>query len=445
MARSACGRLATLKTLLALLGLIAIPVTYGLVTGWNPLPGLRTRLAAGLGSRLAPNHVLATPAATWTVRLGDTPSWAAGAGDVVVIGSRGGVEARDGATGTTLWSRPVDYAAVAGSDGTGGPVVVAGRRGHGYDVLDPRTGTSRWAVSAALGVWTYRDMIVDVACTDLLTCVVTAHIPRTGLVLWHSPLGGNGRPLSGANRPLAQVRPLDGTGAGAGPVPAPPLLGFPVDDKIQVIATTDGRHLRAYQNTQRAQVVVAGHQVLVTTVTLRGGNCRYAVAAHDPGSDAPVWRRDGYDLHTASGGCDQRDPPAGAAGLVRATGPDNRDVLLDADTGEVRWQAPGTGAVVAVGAEVAVVRADTGALTGVRLSDGRQVWSRPAGRAARVSAVPGAVVIADTGAGTFTALAPLSGQARIEARSAAGLLGYTGAGLVVNIGRTTGLLAYTGA
>ncbi len=288
-------------------------------------------------------------------------------------------------------------------------------------------------------------MVVAVSCADLLSCVVTAHAPGTGRVLWTSPLGGNGRPLSGANKSLAQVRPLDGTG-GASPGPAPALLGFPVDDKVQVIASADGRHLRAYQDTHTSSAVVAGHRVLVITVTLRDGNCRYSVSGRDPATDAQVWRRDGYDLHTSSGGCDQRDPPAGAAGLVRATGPDNRDVLLDADTGDIAWQAPGEGTVLAVGTGIAVVRSGDGtSLSGVRLADGRQAWNRAAGKGTKVIVVPGAIVLSDIGAGTLAALAASTGRPRIEAKSSAGLLGYSDAGLIVNIGRTTGLLAYASA
>ncbi len=152
MAKRSRGTFSMVKTLLALIGLLAIPVTYGLVTGWNPLPGLGDKVSAGLDAKLGGNHTLADPAAAWTVRIGDTPTWAASAGGVMIIGSRGGVEARGATTGTPLWARTVDYAAVAGSDTTGDAVLLLGARGHGYQAVNPRDGAERWKDPTALGV-----------------------------------------------------------------------------------------------------------------------------------------------------------------------------------------------------------------------------------------------------------------------------------------------------
>ena len=98
----------------------------------------------------------------WKVTVGDQPSGAVVASDAVILSSRGHVEARRLGTGEKIWSRGVDWAAVAGSNSA---VVIAGRtgKGHGYDAVDPDTGRNLWKDDDAIGVWTFTDLVVGIA------------------------------------------------------------------------------------------------------------------------------------------------------------------------------------------------------------------------------------------------------------------------------------------
>jgi outer membrane protein assembly factor BamB len=423
------------KTFLALLGLIAVPVTYGLVTGWNPIPGWVERLSKV--------HSLSEPTTTWAVRVGDQPNSAMVSGGVVVVFESGTVEGRDARTGTVVWTSDADWSATAGS-GQSGSVLVLGKRGHGYRAVDPFDGRGRWSEPKASGVWTFSDLVVDITCPDLFTCTLRGRNPGTGAVKWHAPLDGNGRTLSGANRTLAGVRPV-GSGYAASlanvPRPSPPLLGFRLDDRVQVVSTRSGQRLRSYRTGTSQWVSVAGDRVLISTAAFRGGTCRFTVTAQDPATGQQVWQRSGWDLRTATGiGCDQRRDPTGGGGLLLAVTPDGRDALLNAHTGDEAYQVPAGQSVLATNGDVILLRAG-GQVHAVRRT-GARLWTRAANRHALVGLAPDAVLITDSDAGRLAALDPSSGRVLIDARTAATVLGYADGGLVINTGRRVGLLPY---
>jgi outer membrane protein assembly factor BamB len=440
--RVAAPAASRVKSFLALLGLIAIPVTYGLVTGWNPLPGISDQISNWLNRP----RVLSQPAPTWVIRPADQPSSAAGTGGVVLLAEPGAVEARDVQTGAVRWSRSADWSALAGSPNRGGFVVVLGTKGKGYIVVTPDTGIPVWSDPKATGVWTFADMLLSASCQDSFTCTVAAHSTYSGSLRWQVSVSGTARNFSGANRPLSQMRPLrslEPQGLAVLPEPAPTLLGFPFDNQVQVIDTGSGRRVHTYRSTDSTLISVADDRVLVSTAEYRDGHCRFAVSARDPATDREVWHKEGYDLGTSGGlGCDQRRNPAGGGGTVAAVSPDGRGTLLRISGGGVAYQtAPGE-TLVGTDGVVAVVRSADGAtLRGVRITGGGEVWHRVAGRGTQVGAISGAVVLTDPGAGQLVVLAD-SGEVLVDAKSNGTVLGYADRGLVINIGRSLGLLPY---
>ncbi|MBO0868537.1 MAG: hypothetical protein J2P15_08225 [Micromonosporaceae bacterium] len=439
MAAPAASRV---KTFLALMGVIAIPVTYGLVTGWNPLPGLESKVTGWFDRP----RVLSQPAPAWVVRPADQPSSAAGVGNVVLLAGSSTIDARDQRTGASRWSRSADWSALAGAPNRGGIVVVLGTRGKGLLVVSPDTGIPLWSDPKASGVWTFADLVLSASCQDAFTCTVAAHSPYSAGVLWQVSVSGTARTFTGANQPLSQVRPLGSlqpAGLAAVPEPAPNLLGFPFDNQVQVVDIRSGHRVRSYKSSDSTRVTVAGDRVLVSTAQYRDGRCRFAASARDPATDREVWHRDGYDLGTSGGlGCDQRRDPAGGGGLVAAVAPDGRGALLRISGGGVAYQTGQDESLVATDGVMAVVRSANGAtVRGVRVADGGEVWHRPAGRSAQIAALPGAVVLADPGGGRLVVLAD-SGGVLVDAKSTATVLGYADHGVVINIGRSLGLLPY---
>jgi hypothetical protein len=228
------------------------------------------------------------------------------------------------------------------------------------------------------------------------------------------------------------------------PQPVPSLLGFLINDQVQVIATGSGQRLHTYQATQTTRVVVAGNRVIVVTALWRDGNCRYGVDGRNPNGDSRVWHLDGYDLRTSSGlGCDQRKDPIGGAGMLAATGADNRDVLISAATGKILYHAPAGQTVVGTDGQVVLVRTDSKNIRAVSLSSGSTAWNRAAGKSADLGFASGAVVFSDPGSSQLVAVGEQSGQTMLDAKSGATVLGYASTGLIINIGRDVGLVTYT--
>jgi hypothetical protein len=421
------------EALLGLVGLLALVVTYSLITKWNPLPAA--------GAWLAKAGTFSDPAPAWKVTVGNQPTDGTLASGAIVIGSRGSVEAYQFRTGEKLWAQDGDWAAVAG----GGAVVIVGRTGkaHGYNAVNPDSGHQVWGVDNAIGVWTFTDLVVDLTCPDSLSCVVTARNPVTGAKQWTTALVGNGRTLAGANKALSELRSAGGLVEPQRP--APPLLGFTLNDQVQVVDTATGKRLHSYEDTQTTRVVLAGDHVLVTTVLYRDGHCKYAVDGRDPTNDRLDWHLDGYDLHTTDGGlgCDQRKDPQGSGNYVVAFGPDNREQLLDSASGKPVYRAAEGEEFADVDGRVALVRsADVKLVRAIDLSTGSAAWSRVAGKTVKVGLGPGVAIFVDPGAGQLAAVTEQNGQLLLNAKTGATVLGYSDNWLVINVGRTVGLLTY---
>jgi outer membrane protein assembly factor BamB len=277
-----------------------------------------------------------------------------------------------------------------------------------------------------------------------MTCTLTARVPVTGVTKWTAQLTGNGRTLAGANKALSGVHPLSGVTA---PLrPAPPMLGFPLDDQVEVVSSASGTRLHSYRGTQTSRVVLADDHVLVTTVLYRDGHCRYSVDGRDPDGDQRDWHLDGYDLRTSSGlGCEQRKDPGGWGRYAVAVGPDNHELLLDASTGGKAFEAGNGESIVDADGRVALVRtADARSVRAVDLSTGSTVWTRSAGKSVKVGLGPGVAIFVDPGADRLAAVNEQDGRVLLDAKSGATVLGYSTNGLVVSIGRTVGLLTYQG-
>jgi PQQ-like domain len=423
------------QSALGVVGLVALGLTVALATGRNPWPTLQ--------SWLDRTRVLSEPAPAWSVKVGDQPSSAVVARTSVVVTSSGLVGGYALSGGSLLWTHEVAWSAVAGVGA--GAVVVAGRRnGQGYEAYDPDTGAPRWSDATAFGAWTFSDLVIGLTCPQTAPCTLTARDPATGNASWRAQLPGDGRPLAGLNRRLSGVRALGH--ADPAPQPVPPLLGFPVEDQVQVFDSGDGTRLRAYPNRAASHATVLGDRVLLTSATPKPGTaqgCRYAAEARDPRTDRPVWHQDGYDLHTSSAlGCEQRAEPTGGGGLLAGSGPDGRDVLLDPDTGaEVLRVEKGESLVNADGRLAVVRTADRRKVRVVDFGTRAPGWTRGADRSTGVALGPGVVVLTDPGTGRLVALSA-TGQVLVDAASGATVLGYASSGLFINVGRQVGLLMY---
>ena len=252
--------------------------------------------------------------------------------------------------------------------------------------------------------------------------------------------------MHGLGRPFASLRPItdDYTKPlGAVPKPVPSLIGLDIDGDIHVIATGSGRELQVYGAKQNQRVVVAGHDVLVATATLRGDGCTYTLQARDPSTNNTLWSRTGFNAHTSSGpACDQHNDPQGAAGVLVATDANGRDVLLSVSTGEVVYRAPARAHIVATDGNVAVVRsADGNTLHTVSAKSGAALWSRAAGTAALVGIGPDGVMIADPGNNRLVVTTTTTGAVLVNVASGATILGVGERALIVNIGRSFGPIA----
>jgi outer membrane protein assembly factor BamB len=422
------------EAVLGLVGITALVVTYSLITHWNPLPDA--------GAWLTKAGSFSDPAPVWKVTVGNQPAGGGEASDAVVVGTRGSVEAYRLGSGELIWKKDTEWSALAGG---GAEVIVArGGKAHGYDAVSPDSGQQLWGIPDAIGVWTFTDLVVDLTCPGSLSCVVTGRNPLTGAERWRAPLTGNGRTLAGANKALSGLR--SPSGLVEPQVPAPPLLGFPLNDEIQLVDTSTGKPLpHAYRDTQTTHVVLAGNHVLVTTVLYRDGHCRYTVDGREPLTDKVDWHLDGYDLHTTDGGlgCEQRKDPLGSGSYVVALGPDNREQLLDTGSGRVLYHAGDGEDFADVDGRVALVRsADQKSVKAIDLVTGDQAWSRQAGRSVKVGLGPGVALFVDPGAGQLAALTEQNGNLRLNAKTGATVLGYAGNGLVINVGRSVGLLTY---
>ncbi|MEV8514470.1 PQQ-binding-like beta-propeller repeat protein [Dactylosporangium sp. NPDC051484] len=436
------GAVRNIETALGALGVLALIITGILVTGWNPVPKV-----TGWWEKVSSStNKLSTPDTTWAERVGGQPSSAVIAGDAVIVAMRGTVEARSLSTGTLLWQREADWAGVAGDGGN--TVAVVGRRGKGLEALDPSSGNPRWKDGDAVGAWTYRETVLTLACGGLSDCTLTSRTPRDGAQQWKLTLPGIGRVLNGINADLLGTEVMAEAyrdAIEAMPRPIPAMLGFPIEQKVRVVDTVRGKLLREEEPSNTTRVVVVGGRVLVSTATSKDGNCRYSLEGRDPATGKALWKKDGYDLRTASGaGCEQRHDPAGSDTVLAATRGDNREVFLSPRDGRDMWAGAEGDVIVAADSQYGLVRTDGGKnLSVVGFERGGRLWQQAVPAKADVAVSRYAVLVRDSAQGKVTAYAPDSGRVLIEAKTTAEVLGIGERGLMVSRGRTIGYLPYS--
>ncbi|HKD96552.1 MAG TPA: PQQ-binding-like beta-propeller repeat protein, partial [Micromonosporaceae bacterium] len=420
----------------ALLGVVAIFVIYGLLTGWNPLPGW----AAWLRQQTATQ--LSDPRPPWTVRAGDQPHAAVVLDGAIVVTSDGSVEVRDPRNGDLAWRRRDAWAGVAGGDAQ--PVVIVGRTGNsGFDVYDAKSGVSLWKDDDHDGVWPYVNMVLVMHCDS--TCHLIARDPVTGRPEWTAPFASAGAALRGFDRPTAALVPPASRYSGvlaAAPVAAPALIGLSVGGTVHVVSTADGHEVRHFTSDAGTRVVVAGGVVLVSTAVKQGQSCYSTIAARDARTGADLWQKPGYDPGTVSGaGCEQDHDPVGAGDTVLVIDPSGRDTLLNVSSGHVVYRAPAGEHVIATDGGAALVRSKDGkVLRVIELDSGHELYNRPVTASAQIGLAPGLVLVADpAGRNPHIVVYELvSGSAHLNLASSATVLGVGANTLVINIGRSFG-------
>jgi outer membrane protein assembly factor BamB len=433
----ATGRI---ETGLGLFGLLAIGVTIAIVTGWNPWPRIEQWLHDRKGT-------VSTPAAAWVQRASGQPTAAGVTSRAVVLYMGDLVESRSRADGSLLWRKETSWAAVAGADDTT-VALVSTVDGKGFAALDPYSGTERWKAPDAVGAWPFRDAVVSAECPPKAGCALVDRSPKDGTVRWQLPVSGVPRAWSGANDVLFNLRPLDtlfNKAAGAVPHTLPRYLGFPIDHRIQVVDTGNGRRLREDDLPGDARAVIAGNRIIYTSAVLRDGSCRYTVKGRDAASGNSVWQADGYDLRTAGGaGCEpRRDPPGGGVVLVGTRG-DNRDTFLSAVSGrELATTEPGE-RIAGTDGEYGLVRSVDGKkLRAIALNrGGATVWARDVAAKARVGMTPFGVFVADSAGERLTVVDAASGQVKLNISTSADVLGMHADGVVLARGRTVGFMGF---
>jgi hypothetical protein len=357
------------------------------------------------------------------------------------------VESRSRSDGSLLWRKEANWAAIAGADADL-VALVSTVDGKGFSAVDPYSGAERWKAPDAVGAWPFRDAVVSAECVSKAGCALVDRSPKDGSVRWQLPVAGVPRAWSGANDVLFNLRGLDtlfDKAANAVPHTLPRYLGFPIDHRIQVVDTGNGRRLREDDLPTDARAVIAGNRIVYTSATLRDGSCRYTVKGKDAGSGQPVWQADGYDLRTAGGaGCEPRkDPPGGGVVLVGTRG-DNRDTFLSAVNGhELAVTEPGE-RITGTDGEYGLVRsADGRKLRSVALnSRGTTVWARDIAPKARVGMTPYGVFIADSAGERLTVVDTASGQVKLNITTSADVLGLHADGVLLSRGRTVGFMGF---
>lgn len=438
--RRAFGRF---EAALGLIGVLALGGTYIVITGWNPWP----QMQADLTKWMAQAGSLAEPKASWSVRVGDSPTAAVVAGSTVLITHRGSVEARGLVDGTPKWNRDADWAALAGVGPTS--VAIVGKKGSGLVALDPATGATKWKDASATAVWTYTDAVLTLACSGLTDCTLRDRDPGNGNTRWTMTLPGIGRVLSGANTALLHSRELSGTFASAidaVPRPLPAMLGFPTDQRIQVVDTSDGKRLREAKATDTSRVVVLGGRVLTSTATPKDGSCRYTLEADDAASGRLVWKREGYDLHTADGaGCEQREDPPGDDTYLAATRGDNKDAFLSTHDGREVWVAPdGLTAVAAYGGYGVVRTPDKTSIHVLDLAHGgHTLWTKTVPAGAGIAVTDDAVFVNIPDSGEIIGYAPATGAKILDEKTDGQVLGFGPTGVMLGRGRLVGFVPFT--
>lgn len=417
--------------------ILIVLVSTGL---WNPFPDLWEWT-----NRSQP---LSRPDVAWQQRLGGTPKNVTIAGDAVIVEHRTTVEARSLTTGVRLWERKADWAAVAG--GESDSVVAVGKLlTKGYEVLDPRSGAVRRRDDAAVAVWTYRNALVDARCFQPNDCTLTAWEPRGTTPRWTVDLPGIATTLFADNPEVLGTRRLTASRIerqAGGPELVPGLVGYPIDGRVHIVETANGRVVQELKPDRQERVVVVGGRVLHIRTLARDGTCYFTVAARDPATDQPVWQEAGLNLRTAErAGCAQRHDPQGGQNVIVGVAPDLRESVLNAYDGRRLWTGEPGEKLLAVDDRYALVRsADGKAVEGYELGVPAPPWTRllsPDGEAALARY---AAVVVDEKPDRIVALDPRTGRELASLRSSAKVLAVGPQGMIIGEGREIGYVRFGG-
>lgn len=406
---------------------------------WNPWPGLWDWINT--------SAQLSDPAPRWQERLGGHPKAIMTAEAMVLVEQRETIEGRVLGSGAKMWSRPADWAAVAGPAGR--TVVVSGTLlTKGYDVLDPRTGAVIRHDDRALAVWTYANGMIDVWCHSAQDCVLTAREPASGDELWQVQLPGVGFVLFADNPGLTGVHKLagdDGPDGLGGPPRMPAMLGFPVNGNVEVVDTVDGTRLGEVKPSRHEKILVMAGRVVHSQATPISGGCELHLVGRDAVTGRVVWRRDGYNLGTTSGAaCDQDRDAQGAGSALFATRPDGRQVLIDAADGRELLIAPSGGRIVATDGIRAVVRSKDGkTLTAYQLGEADALWRRTADAKATAAVTRTHILVFDKNPDRLWVL-DQTGRVILESHSDAQALGLVAQGVLLGDRRDLGLVQFPG-
>jgi outer membrane protein assembly factor BamB len=412
--------------LVAIVAGLTLMISTGL---WNPFPGL--------WEWLNKSRPLSDPLTTWQERLGGVPRNVTVLEKYVVIEHADSVEVRNRTTGRKLWQAKSDWAAVAA-----GTVVSGTLLKKGYEVRDAGTGAVLRRDDKASAVWTYTNAMLDISCFAPKDCELVARNPADGAQKWKVMVPGMGFVLFADNPGLAGAELFT-----AEPVPLPTLLGFPIDGRIRVVDTSSGRLLRSIEPERNTAVYVLADRVIYSIAKPRNGRCVVTISGREGNSAAEVWRRDGYQLvSTTGGGCDQRGQPKAGGNAVVAIRPDGNQSLLDANDGrEVLTCADGEKILSTDGIYAVVQSADGSRITGYLLGRAKPLWTREANPKVSVAVSRTAVVVMDHSPDRIIVLDPATGKVRSEVRSGAEVVAHDAAGLILADRRELGYLALGGS
>lgn len=429
------------QALLGFAGLIAVLWAGAVLFGYDPAGAVR-----GWYENLSG---LADPKPRWTDSVGDPPDSVAVLDSAVIVRSGNTVEARSTADGRTLWHREAEWNTVAGESKA--QIVLLGRKGAGVEAVDAATGDPRWKDAAATAVLGYRDLAVTMACPKAGNCTLTARAPADGAQRWSTQVAGVDK-VSGADPSLADTRDVSDTYRAVTDVrrSAPRLIAVAGDKRVAGVSVGSGAGIAAVDAGGNRRVAAVGDRIVVAAATTDGDHCKYTVEGRDAASGSVVWRRDGYDLHTATGaGCDPRRDPIGGGPAMAATRADGRAVLLNSADGRELFVGVDGDSIVAMSSRNALVKGRDAerrhdVLRSLDLRTAAVRWEHRLPDQARVVLTESAALVVDQQAGRLVGYAPDSANTLIDIGTQADLVACGDDGMVLARGRTLGYVPFTG-
>lgn len=411
--------------LLVIIALLTLTISTGV---WNPFPSLWDWINT--------SRPLADPNTEWQERLGGVPKTVTVLDSYVIIEHRESVEVRSRASGRQLWQTKADWAAVAN-----GLVVVGTLLEKGYEVRETSSGAVIRRDDRAAAVWTFTNAMLDVTCRSSKDCELVARDPAEGTQRWRAILPGIGFVLFADNPGLAGAEQM-----GNNLTMMPPLLGFPIDNRVHVVDTSSGRLLRAVPEDQHTVVHVVAGRVIHSTTVSRNGRCIPTVTGREGASGSEIWRKEGYQLLSMNGaGCDQRGEPKAGGNAVVAIRPDGFQALLDAGDGrEVLVCGDGEKILGTDGIHAVVQTSDGSRIVGYAVGRSKPLWTREADKKVAVTVTRSAVVVSDRSPERIIVLDPATGAVRSEVRSGADVLASDSRGLMLGDRRELGYLSLAG-